>query len=355
MFDDENWDRTPVNEQQDPCSFMQQFTDLAHAPHNRFETILAPDQNLANISTGITAPEGGEQANWQIYLRLGLAACAAKTGSERYHIMSQPFESHWCDNAHVPPCEGSESDFVNFVTEAALQARAVNPNLVITAGVSTNPRYFLTPSQMPAELYQDSIDVMRSVDGFWLNVDNSSPQNAITYLHLIEGSMTAQPRSSVLFPRRDQTLDPNLPSDATPATFSLSAVGASLLVRTAQTLPARTIIPAGAFQFQFWGDGEGDTAKVALELGYCNANDCSGRVPIINKAAGWTPSIHAGARGAVDPDGAFVTTAPTRLPDGGPYRLYFSLTVDQPGRFNLLYDAAMAATNVATTVLLPTR
>jgi hypothetical protein len=360
MFDDENWSLTPVDEQQHPCDFMRRFTKLAH--RHGFVTILAPDQNLANAATGITTPQGGEQANWQIYLRLGLAACAAQTGTERYHIMSQPFESHWCDHAHVPPCEGGESDFINFVTEAALQARAVNPNLVLTAGLSTNPRY----QDTAIDLFQDSIDVMRSVDGFWLNVtgDNnmdmgdgpSQAQVAIQYLQQLEGGMAAQPRSSVFFPRRDQTLAPDLPANASPATFSLATVGASLSVLTAQTLAAGTMIPAGAFQFQFWTDGDGAKAKLALELGYCAADDCSDRVPIIDKAAGWTPSIAAGARGAVDPGGAFVTTDPTMLPVGGPsrqYRLYFTVTVEEPGRFNLLYDAATTATNVATTVLLP--
>ena len=176
LYDDERWKKTPSAEQKDPCNYMQQFTRLAHA--KGFATIMAPDQNLASPLVG-SGYQGGESENWQASLRLGLGTCAARTGTERYHIMAQPFESHW-----GPTPErifaGGEADFVNFVTQAALQAKAVNPKLVITAGLSTNPRYRPT-AQI---LYQESVDVQHIVDGFWLNlwatpwaspISNSSP------------------------------------------------------------------------------------------------------------------------------------------------------------------------------------
>ncbi len=137
LYDDERWSKTPEEEQRNPCQSMEQFTKLAHA--HGFITNLAPDQNLAGSLVGITTYQGGETQNWQSYLRLGLATCAARTGTERFHVMSQPFESRWGPTPEGTAV-GGESDFVNFVTQAALQAWAVNPKLVITCGLSANKR-----------------------------------------------------------------------------------------------------------------------------------------------------------------------------------------------------------------------
>jgi len=90
---------------------------------------------------------------------------------------------------------------------------------------------------------------------------------------------------------------------------------------------------------------------VSVQAGYCS-DGCTRRTPITGATG--QPTIAAGARGAADPQGAFTTTTPTALPGtGGPFHLYWTLTVDTPGPFHLLYDSRGAATNLATPAVMP--
>ena len=58
---------------------------------------------------------------------------------------------------------GGEADFVNFVTQASLQAKAVNPKLIVTAGLSTNPRYNPTAADhLPGSLSMRCVSSMGS-------------------------------------------------------------------------------------------------------------------------------------------------------------------------------------------------
>ena len=118
-----------------------------------------------------------------------------------------------------------------------------------------------------------------------------------------------------------------------------------------RTYPAASVIPAGAWEFQFWTDGGSGAAQLALEFGYCNPSDCSKRTPIIVTA----PDLPAGALGAADAHGAFTTTAGATLPSGGPYAIYCTLKVVKPAPLNLLYGSASAATNLATPFVQPIR
>ncbi len=342
LYDDERWRKTPSAEQKDPCGYMRQFTRLAHSKD--FVTIMAPDQNLASPLVGIRY-QGGESRNWQAYLRLGLATCAARTGTERYHVMAQPFESRWGptpEGTYV----GGEADFVNYVVQASLQARAINPRLVITAGLSTNPRYNPTAESM----FQESVDVLDFVDGFWLNLWGN--RMGVAYLRLLSGK-APQPNRSVLFPHKENALTNIMPNAGTATKFGLAKAGATLASWTAPAYPAGTVIPAGAWEFQFWTDGTSGTAQLALEFGYCTVPNCTGRTPVIAANSGWTPNITAAALGAADAQGAFTTTSATTLPSGGPYRLYWTWKVVKPAPFNLLYDSRSAPTNLATPFLKP--
>jgi hypothetical protein len=340
LYDNERWPKTPVTEVKDPCNYMQKFTSLAHA--NGFITVMAPDQNIAGPLVGV-AYQGGESQNWQSYLRLGLGTCAARTGTERYHIMAQPFESRWGPTPEGTMV-GGEADFINFVTQASLQARAVNPKLVITAGLSANPRYKPTAEIM----YRESVDVQHFVDGFWLNLWTNPV--GVPYLKMLSGQ-PPRANSSVLFLGSGRTLGNTMPGSKTAAKFSLAKTGAALTSWSPQTYPAGTVIPAGAWEFQFWSDGDSGTAQVALEFGYCNASDCSRRTPILETTA----DVRAGALGAADAHGAFTTTSATNLPADAPHALYWALKVVKPAPFNLLYGSASAATNLATPFVQPVR
>lgn len=343
LYDDEKWPQTPRSEVKDPCGTMERFTKLAH--EHGFVTVMAPDQNLGSPVVGVQY-QGGESRNWQSYLRLGLGTCAARTGTERYHIMAQAFESKWKSPEHMEV--GGEAEFVNYVTQAALQAKSVNPKLLITVGLSGNPRYNPTAEIM----YQESVDVRSIADGYWLNLWGN--QMGVAYLKMLASKPPAA-NSSVLFLANGPGLGNSIPVARSASKFSLAKAGSELTSWSRQTYPAGTTIPAGAWEFQFWTDGNSGTAQLALEFGYCNAMDCTARTPIIASGADWVPAVAAGALGAADARGAFTTRQATTLPDSGSYALYWTLKVVKPGTFNLLYGAAAAATNLATPFVQPIR
>ena len=359
MFDDENWSKTLKDEQQNPVEYMDEFVQLAHG--NGFTTIMAPDQNLASPKNGITGYQDGESENWQTYLRLGLGTKAAASGTDRYHIMAQSFETYWCGNPEGN-CQGSEADFLNYVTQAALQAGAVNPNLKMTAGLSTNPRYNATPQA----LYQDTLDAnnafpgsrhLRPSDpdgyedsshadnaapspGYWLNVLGGAGA-AVQYLELLSGMMP-------LYSSVGQGLSPNFPLVSTQGTFALSP-GASLTSVSSNTFRSGTVIPAGEYKFEPWTDGSGGSDVLTIDAGYCTPPSCANPVSFLRNpgqanngspSSGspgsgspgsgslWTVNVGAGDPGITN---TFTTSSPTRLPAGGPYNIYFtSAIVDKP-------------------------
>lgn len=329
MYDDENWNRTPAAEKSGACAAMRDFTDLAHQQGLR--SVMAPDQNLASPGV-ITTYQGGESENWQTYLRLGLGGCAAASGTDAYHIMSQPFQTHWC-GGQGGACEGSEADFTDFVTQAALQATAVEPDVTMTAGLSTNPRYNVTPQA----LYQDSIDVDGVVDGFWLNVagNPSNPGTAVQYLEMLDGMLP-------YYLGDGGVLSDTFPSGATPSRVPLGA-GRELTFTSDRTLPGGTVLPAGSYKFEPWTDGTDGTADLGVEVGYCRPPDCTDRTPIISPDA-WRVDVPAGDPGATS---TYTTAAATTLPADGQYRLYTTIRVRTAAAFGLLYGTGGRSTNLA--------
>lgn len=304
MYDDENWTKTPDAEKSGVCSAMKQFTQEAHA--NGLATIMAPDQNLASPGV-ITSFQGGESEDWQTHLRLGLGSCAAASGTNAYHIMSQPFQTHWC-GGQGGACEGSEADFAAFVTQAALQARAVSPGLTLTAGLTTNPRYNTTPQA----LYQDTLDTRDLVGGYWLNVAGSpsNPGTAVQYLEMLSGAVP-------LYLDSDTMLGETFPGGSTSAKLPLATTGSDYTFVSGQDLPGGTAIPAGAYRFEPWTDGGTGSAAVGLEVGYCTPPGCADRTSIIQPGS-WTTGVPAGDPGVTS---TYQTRSPTILSPGGPYRL----------------------------------
>lgn len=163
--------------------------------------------------------------------------------------------------------------------------------------------------------------------------------------------------SSVLFLQPGQRISTDVPQRGMGQTrkLSLDRSGATTTFWTREALPAGQPIPAGAWQFQYWADGRSGTAKVSLQAGYCDSG-CTHRTPLTGPAGTWTPTVAAGARGSAVPGGAHTTTTAQDLPStGGPYHLYWTVTVETPGQFDLLYGVPGAATNIATPVPLARR
>ncbi len=145
MYDNEKWSYTPLNEQQNPLYYEKAFATLAH--QNGYKVILAPAQNLI---PGFV----NHSLVWQKYLAMGLATVSAEYG-DIYEIQAQPYED---------PPYNSTDNFQQFVTKASIQARSVNPHIIVLAGVSTHRA--LNAQQLAGDMEK----VKNEVSGFWFNV-----------------------------------------------------------------------------------------------------------------------------------------------------------------------------------------
>jgi len=150
LLDLEDWSFTPRAEQEDPARYLA----LAGAAARRagVTLIAAPAIDLARV----LAP--GKGPFWRSYLRLGLAAAAARAAPV-VEIQAQSLE-------------GTPSLYAEFVAAAARQARVANPSVVVLAGLSTND------AGRPASLgdIEAAIAATRSiVAGYWMNIPSPGP------------------------------------------------------------------------------------------------------------------------------------------------------------------------------------
>jgi hypothetical protein len=151
MYDYENWRFTPEEEQKNPTKYVKQAADIVHAYGLLLFT--APAVDLAPV----LAPNGDRKHQDETYLRVGIAADAARY-SDVLAIQSQRFER-------------DTSVYARFVREAAAQARQANPKITVLAGVSTQPG----GQYVTADDILRDIDATRNfVDGYWLNIPGPS-------------------------------------------------------------------------------------------------------------------------------------------------------------------------------------
>lgn len=147
MYDYEKWRFTPEEEQKNPAGYVKQAADIVHAHGLLFFT--APAVDLAPV----LAPSGDRKRQDETYLRLGIAADAARY-ADVVDIQSQRFER-------------DTTLYARFVKEAAAQARQANPKVIVLAGVSTQP----SGQYVTANDILRAIDATRDfVDGYWLNI-----------------------------------------------------------------------------------------------------------------------------------------------------------------------------------------
>lgn len=151
LYDYEKWRFTPAEEQQNPARYLKQAADLVHAHGLLFLT--APAVDLVPV----LAPESDRKRQDDTYLRLGLAADAARY-ADVFDVQSQRFER-------------DAERYAKFVREAAAQARQANPKVLVLAGVSTQP----SGQDVTADDILRAIDATRDfVDGYWLNIPEPS-------------------------------------------------------------------------------------------------------------------------------------------------------------------------------------
>jgi hypothetical protein len=105
----------------------------------------------------VLAPDSDRKRQDETYLRLGLAADAARY-ADIFDVQSQRFER-------------DTDRYASFVREAAAQARQANPRVIVLAGVSTQP----SGQQVTADDILRAINATRDlVDGYWFNIPEPS-------------------------------------------------------------------------------------------------------------------------------------------------------------------------------------
>jgi hypothetical protein len=173
MYDYERWQFTPQEEQRAPAGYIKQGADLVHARGLQFLT--APAVNLVTVM----APED-QGPRYAAYLRLEIATDAARYA-----------------DVFVIQAQGSERNterYSNFVNQAAAQARAANPKVIVLAGISTQP----SGQDVTADDILRAITATQdAVDGYWFNIPRPSeycprctefrPDIAIDVLHRLAG------------------------------------------------------------------------------------------------------------------------------------------------------------------------
>jgi hypothetical protein len=147
-YDNEAWSATPEREQLNPVHYETLFANLAH--RHGYKVILMPAQDLV---PGFVTHSNA----WAQYLSMGLASASGRL-ADIYEIQAQPYEMA----AYRPA-----GDFQNYVQQAAAQARAANPNVIVFAGLSTQR------VSSAAELAQDFTATRGEVAGYWLNIPGS--------------------------------------------------------------------------------------------------------------------------------------------------------------------------------------
>ncbi len=120
MYDPEFWPATPLDEQRRPVHAMHDFAAAAHAAG--YTVVITPHPSLAEVDG---APCTGKQTETveDAFLRCGLEGRAARY-ADIVEIQAQFLQ--W-----------DPALYLRVVTEAAAQARAANPNVVVLAGLST--------------------------------------------------------------------------------------------------------------------------------------------------------------------------------------------------------------------------
>jgi hypothetical protein len=152
LYDPEAWSFTPADEQRDPVQAAARAASLAHA--HGLQIIVAPALNLMTV----LAP-GSSVPRWQRFLDLRLAADIARV-ADIVDLQAQSLER-------------STATYASFVSQAARQARAANPRVVVLSGLSTNPPGAVVGSQQLTAVIRAS---QSAVDGYWLNIPGRSPR-----------------------------------------------------------------------------------------------------------------------------------------------------------------------------------
>lgn len=145
LYDTEAWRFTPAAEQRAPGHYMALAAELAHRHHLLF--LASPALDLTTVLAH------GATRRAEAYLDQRLAAQAAET-ADVVDIQAQSLER-------------STHAYVDFVRQAAAQARQAKAGVTVLAGISSNP----TGPQVSADQIIRAMTGVRAyVDGYWMNI-----------------------------------------------------------------------------------------------------------------------------------------------------------------------------------------
>jgi hypothetical protein len=120
MYDPEHWLATPVRERRDPVAAMAQFADAAREAG--YAVVITPHPNLVDVPRA-TCGRAPDEAVEVAFLRCGIQAAAARV-ADVVEVQAQFLQEN-------------PSAYRALVERAAEQARAVNPDVIVLAGLST--------------------------------------------------------------------------------------------------------------------------------------------------------------------------------------------------------------------------
>lgn len=145
ILDIENWQFTPVAQQLDPGPAYDRAAAAAHA--HGLKLIATPAMDLVG-----RLGRRSDERLFAAYLRLGLPDLAG-AHADVFELQSQALEE-------------DPAAFGNALAAAASQVRAINPEVVVFGGVSTNHSgHLVTAAQMIAAINAAPAEVQ----GYWLN------------------------------------------------------------------------------------------------------------------------------------------------------------------------------------------
>jgi hypothetical protein len=160
MYDPEYWAQTPLNEQQNPAAYMQQFGQLAHA--NGLKVIEAPGRDLGLVPGSACPLARGESLDrW--FLRCDIPGAAAAS-ADMLVVQDQ-----------VNTTNPAEFDYLYTSSRAA--AQAANPQVITDAEVSTT---YGTATQI-ATAAQSA-----NADGIYINATSHALGKIRSFLHTMQ-------------------------------------------------------------------------------------------------------------------------------------------------------------------------
>jgi len=162
MYDPEYWTLTPLNEQQNPVLYMQEFGQLAHA--NGLKVIEAPGRDLALVPGAACPQVRGENLDrW--FLRCNIPGAAA-ADADMVVVQDQ-----------VNTTNVAEFDYLYSSSRA--EAQAANPAVLTDAEVSTT---YGTASQIATAAKS------AGADGIYINATTSALGKTKSFLRIMQAA-----------------------------------------------------------------------------------------------------------------------------------------------------------------------